>query len=159
LFEFGEAALDGGVRNTEGGFHVADAAFAEDEDAEEVEVVVGEGGELVGGEGAPDGQVAVGAMEFRGEEGPLAGGAANLGADNHGGTIPRFRDDARRIIKNFNFQMKIVNFKCQKHADVPFVREVPPFGIGRGKGRGRGKQRGKMLKNALCSAKDAEGLG
>ena len=77
LFEVGEAGFDGGIGDSEGGFHVADATFAENEDAEEVEVVFGESGEFVGVEVAGHTDFTIGAMKGCGGHGTLAGGAAD----------------------------------------------------------------------------------
>jgi len=109
FFEFGEACFDGGVADAEGGFHIADAAFAVDEDAEEVEVVLFEGGEFVGGEVAGDGQVAGGAVEGGGGERALARGAADVGGGAHGGNLTPFMDDASRKLRILIFKLTFIS--------------------------------------------------
>ena len=77
FLEVGEAGFDCGVGDAECGFHFADAAFGEDEDTEEMEVIFAKSGEFVRGEDAGDKKFAGVAVEGGGDQGTFAGGVAD----------------------------------------------------------------------------------
>jgi len=79
--------FDRGVTHAQRRLHLANAAFGEDEDAEEMQIVFPQGRELIGGEAPGEREIARLAVELGGDERALAGGATDVEGYGHGDNV------------------------------------------------------------------------